>query len=118
MSERSPITTHVLDTARGRPAAGVPVMLSRMTDDGGAWQVLASGVTDQDGRITNLLQPGSLISGTYRMRFDTAVYFAASGVREFFYPWVEVAFQINTVESHYHVPLLLNPFGYSTYRGS
>lgn len=118
MSTRSPITTHVLDTSRGRPAAGIVVELSRMLDDGGGWQILAKGTTDTDGRVADLLAPGSLVPGTYRLRFETATYFTAVGVVDYFYPWAEVVFRIVSAESHYHVPLLLNPFGYSTYRGS
>ncbi|PRQ00009.1 5-hydroxyisourate hydrolase precursor [Enhygromyxa salina] len=115
---RSPITTHVLDTALGRPAEGVPVTLSRETDDSKRWELLAEGLTDADGRVTDLLAPGSLRPGTYRIRFATASYFARVGVDDFFYPWAEIAFQIDDPGQHYHVPLLLNPFGYSTYRGS
>jgi 5-hydroxyisourate hydrolase len=121
MSARSPITTHVLDTSRGRPAAGVPVSLSRSSEhDHASWELLAEGRTDADGRVTDLLAPGSLQPGTYRLRFDTATYFAQVGVESFFYPWAEIVFQVGreTNQPHYHVPLLLNPFGYSTYRGS
>jgi 5-hydroxyisourate hydrolase len=129
MSTRSPITTHVLDTSRGRPASGVPVSLSRhhhaSEDASGrwkesSWELLAEGSTDADGRVANLLPPGSLQPGIYRLRFDTATYFAQVGVGTFFYPWAEIVFQVADHESsaHYHVPLLLNPFGYSTYRGS
>jgi 5-hydroxyisourate hydrolase len=120
MSTRSPITTHVLDTSRGRPAIGVPVSLSRAAQDRSTWELLAEGSTDADGRVANLLAPGSLQPGIYRLRFDTATYFAQVGVESFFYPWAEIVFQIADHEppAHYHVPLLLNPFGYSTYRGS
>lgn len=118
MTARSPITTHVLDTSRGRPAAGVPVSLSRASRDPEGWEALAEGTTDADGRIANLLTPGSLQPGTYRLRFDTATYFASVGVDAFFYPWAEIVFRIEDASAHYHVPLLLNPFGYATYRGS
>jgi 5-hydroxyisourate hydrolase len=119
MSTRSPITTHVLDTSRGCPAIGVPVSLSRAAPDQ-SWKLLAEGSTDADGRVANLLAPGSLQPGIYRLRFDTASYFAQVGVASYFYPWAEIVFQIADHEppAHYHVPLLLNPFGYSTYRGS
>ena len=110
---RSPITTHVLDTALGKPAAGVALVLERV--DGPS--VLARGVTDADGRVADLLAPGSLEAGTYRITFDTAAYFAATG-RQSFYPSVSVVFEIRDPAQHYHVPLLLSPFGYSTYRGS
>jgi 5-hydroxyisourate hydrolase len=118
MSSRSPITTHVLDTSLGRPAANVSVTLSRETDDFQHWEVLAERTTDADGRIADLLAPGSLRSGVYRIRFATAAYFASTGVEDFFYPWAEIVFTVHDATQHYHVPLLLNPFGYSTYRGS
>jgi 5-hydroxyisourate hydrolase len=111
----SPITSHVLDTARGRPAAGIPVLLDVERD--GAWQRIGSGVTNADGRVKDLLAVGALESGRYRVTFDTAGYFTTSGVTGF-YPYVEVVFQIDTPDQHYHIPLLLSPFGYSTYRGS
>jgi 5-hydroxyisourate hydrolase len=112
----SAITTHVLDTARGRPAAGVEVALERV--DGGRAEVLARGTTDADGRLRDLLAPGApLAAGTYRLVFHTGAYFRAQGV-DGFYPEVPVLFQVRDGEAHYHVPLLLSPFGYSTYRGS
>jgi 5-hydroxyisourate hydrolase len=117
MSTRSPITTHVLDTSRGRPAAGVPVSLARASE-GETWQHLADGTTDADGRVADLLAPGSLQVGTYRIRFDTAAYFDRLGVDAYFYPWAEIVFRVADASAHYHVPLLLNPFGYATYRGS
>ena len=114
--KRSPITTHVLDTATGRPAAGVPVVLSLET--GGAWQELATGVTNDDGRVGDLLPAEhALTPGVYKMRFDTGSYFAAHKV-EGFYPYAEIVFEIRDTSAHYHIPLLLSPFGYSTYRGS
>lgn len=119
MSARSPITTHVLDTSRGRPAAGVPVTLCwEIGPD--SWQRLAHGTTDADGRVADLLPPGTALAGVYRLRFDTTSYFAALAVTDYFYPWADVCFRIeaNAPDRHYHVPLLLNPFGYSTYRGS
>lgn len=112
----SAITSHVLDTSVGTPAAGVPVTLDRL--DGSGWKTLASGVTGDDGRLRDLLPDETQIApGTYRLRFDTAVYFRARGV-ETFYPQVEVIFLIKDAAQHYHVPLLVSPFGYSTYRGS
>lgn len=118
MSTRSPITTHVLDTSTGRPAVSVPVTLSLQISDDDVWTVLAEGQTDADGRITDLLAPGSLRPGSYRIRFATASYFASIGVDRCFYPWAEIVFTVDDPAQHYHVPLLLNPFGYSTYRGS
>lgn len=111
----SGITTHVLDTAAGRPARGVRVTLSVKTDAG--WRELASRSTDADGRVPDLLAGGSAGSaGTYRLRFDVGDYFAARGTTAF-YPYVEVVFSVSEGE-RYHVPLLLSPFGYTTYRGS
>jgi hydroxyisourate hydrolase len=111
---RSPITTHILDTALGRPAAGVPVRLDRLDTE---WHTLAAARTDSDGRVADLLAPGSLTPGTYRMYFDTAAYWSDQG-SEGFYPYVEIVFSVQSTDEHYHVPLLLNPYGYSTYRGS
>ena len=109
----STITTHVLDTALGRPATGVPVRLSRLED--GESVVIATGSTDDDGRISKLT-PTEIERGTYQLWFDVAAYAAASG-QDIFFPEVTVTFTV-TDERHYHVPLLLSPFAYSTYRGS
>ena len=112
----SPVTTHVLDTTRGRPAAGIAVALEITRD--GAWHHLGRGTTDDDGRLRTLLPDGApLASGAYRLVFDTGAYFASLGV-ETFYPRIVVEFTVGSAEAHYHVPLLLSPFGYSTYRGS
>lgn len=107
----SHVTTHVLDAALGAPARGVAVRLER-TDDGA---VLAGARTDDDGRVREL-GPAELTPGTYRLIVDTGTYFAATG-RETFYPEVTVTFRVTGPE-HHHVPLLLSPFAYSTYRGS
>ncbi len=115
MSPKSPLTTHVLDVSIGRPARGVALALERL--DGGAFRELARGETDADGRAGALLAPGSLVAGTYRLRFEVGPYFAASE-RPTFYPYVEIVFAVEATDQHYHVPLLLSPFGYSTYRGS
>ena len=113
----SAITTHVLDTSRGRPAAGVPVILETYTD-GGDWQTLGRGATDADGRLRDLLPEGEApAAGLYRLTFDTSAYFSAQGVGGF-YPEVAVTFRVSDAAQHYHVPLLLSPYGYSTYRGS
>lgn len=113
----SAITTHVLDTSKGRPAGGVAVTLEIWTPVEG-WRLLATGVTDADGRLRNLLPEGdSPAGGVYRLVFDTGAYFGAQTV-ESFYPSVAVVFQVRGAGEHYHVPLLLSPFGYSTYRGS
>ena len=109
------ITTHVLDTARGLPAAGVPIVLERATGDG--WEVLGCGATDDDGRLRDLIAEGSPVAdGRYRLTFDTGAYFRDRG-EPAFYPEVAVVFTVAGAE-HHHVPLLLSPFGYSTYRGS
>ena len=108
----SAITTHVLDTSRGRPAAGVPVRLEH------AGGILGSGFTDADGRVRDLLPPDApLAAGVYRLVFDTGAYFRELAV-EAFYPHVSIDFQVRDGGQHYHVPLLLSPFGYQTYRGS
>ena len=113
----SAITTHVLDTAAGRPAAGVPVTLESQTDDG-VWRVVGRGATNDDGRARDLLPPDYvLVEGSYRLTFDAASYFAAQGT-EAFYTEVSVAFVVRDAGAHYHVPLLLSPYGYTTYRGS
>ncbi len=113
----STISTHVLDTALGRPAAGVRVILEQVND----LPIVVSigiGETDADGRVRDLLPEGQqLAAGDYRLRFDTGAYFAASK-RETFYPSVMVEFRVTGPETHYHVPLLVSPYGYSTYRGS
>jgi 5-hydroxyisourate hydrolase len=111
----SPITTHILDTALGRPAAGVPVTLERRA--GEAWELLGRGTTDADGRIADLMPAGSMRPGVHRITFATGEYFAAQNT-EGFYPTVPIIFSVADGAEHYHVPLLLNPFGFSTYRGS
>jgi 5-hydroxyisourate hydrolase len=112
----SPITTHVLDTAAGRPAGGVRVALFAGVR-GGRQKALARGTTDADGRVKDLLPEGRLAKGVYRLVFDTGAYFRARRAAGF-YPEVSVVFEITNPRQHHHVPLLLSPFGYSTYRGS
>jgi 5-hydroxyisourate hydrolase len=109
----SAVTTHVLDTALGRPAAGVPVRLSRV--DGDVSTVLGVGQTDDDGRCAGLAPP-ELEAGTYRLHFETAAYFTRTGQTGLF-PEVSVTFSLGELD-RLHVPLLLSPFAYSTYRGS
>jgi 5-hydroxyisourate hydrolase len=111
----SAITTHVLDSSRGRPAAGVPVLLEHLQPDL-SWKTVGSGETDQDGRLRTLMG-APLVAGTYRLVFDTRRYFDVAGVRAF-YPSIVITFEAAAGETHYHVPLLLSPFGYTTYRGS
>ena len=112
----SPITTHVLDTSRGCPATGLAISLSSVEADG-SFHEIGAGTTDQDGRIADLLPAGELDVGRYRITFHTAAYFETIGTSSF-YPVVHVDFEIMDAKQHYHVPLLLNPYGYSTYRGS
>lgn len=113
----SGLSTHILDTSRGTPAAGVAVTLERQ-GAGGAWTALHNARTDADGRVKALLPAGGTLGpGVHRLRFETGAYFSAQGVHSF-YPHVEVVFDIADVSRHHHVPLLISPFGYSTYRGS
>lgn len=113
----SAITTHVLDTARGRPAQGITIILE-VQESPDHWKKLAQGATDADGRITDLLAPkAALQPGLYRMIFKTGDYFESIKIQGF-YPQVTVNFEIRQPNEHYHIPLLLSPFGYSTYRGS
>jgi len=113
----SGISTHVLDTSRGVAAAGVGVTLER-EEATGRWTAIASTKTDADGRVKSLLHTASsLVAATYRLRFETGAYFGAVGVKTFF-PHVEVVFVISDGTKHHHVPLLISPFGYSTYRGT
>ena len=114
----SRITTHVLDTALGRPAAGVPVVLERLSGGAVSPAVLGRGVTDTDGRLRDLAPPEPVLHpGVYRLTFDTGAYFRDQEL-EGFYPEVTVVFEVREGREHYHVPLLLSPFAYSTYRGS
>jgi len=110
----SAITTHVLDTARGLPAAGVLVRLEHVAGTDGA--VLATGTTDEDGRVRSL-GPARVCPGTYRLLFNTAGYFSRTG-QPCFFPEVSLSFVVADPDQHHHVPVLLSPFAYSTYRGS
>ena len=111
----SGITTHILDTSLGRPAAGVTVVLE--IESGDRHEEIGRGETDADGRLRTLTQAFTMAPGTYRITFHTGAYFAKLGTTGF-YPEVTIAFEVRDAEQHYHVPLLLNPYGYSTYRGS
>ncbi|MCU1475735.1 MAG: uraH [Subtercola sp.] len=111
---RSHITSHVLDAALGKPAEGVPITLDSFA--AGEWMPVASALTDADGRASSL-GPDALPTGRYRVTFDTAGYFARLG-QAAFYPEVSIVFELADEGEHYHIPLLLSPFAYSTYRGS
>ena len=114
----SAITTHVLDLALGRPAAGIAVQLERQGPDG-TWITLSTRATDADGRVRDFHAPGgdSLAAGVHRLTFTLTAYFAARGERGFF-PRAALEFEVSDPAQHHHVPLLLSPYGYSTYRGS
>jgi len=111
----STLSTHVLDTSLGRPASGVRVLLERVDATGSV--VVGGGTTDPNGRLTDIATPNSLTAATYRLRFDVDEYFARSG-RPALFPEVAVAFVVSAGDEHYHIPVLLSPFGYTTYRGS
>ena len=109
------LSTHVLDTALGRPASGVPLVLFRQT--AGEWAETGRGSTDADGRCGTLLGEAALETGMYRLRFGTAPYFARQGLTPL-YPYVEIVFNVADPARHYHIPLLTTANGYTTYRGS
>lgn len=111
------ITTHVLDLSRGSPAARMSVMLEAR-DAGGEWREVGRGVTDHDGRVPALVADSAAIAtGVFRLTFDTGSYFRAHA-QPGFYPEVRIVFEVDAEGAHYHVPLLVSPFGYTTYRGS
>ena len=114
MSPRSHVTTHVLDAVSGNPAASVGVVLEQHIE--GSWRELATARTDADGRVADL-GPEAVSAGRYRITFETGSYFSARG-QSTFYPYVTIIFELDDASAHYHVPLLLSPFAYSTYRGS
>jgi 5-hydroxyisourate hydrolase len=110
------VSTHILDTALGRPAVGVAVTLAQAT--GGEWTTLNEAATDADGRCKYLLPEGSALeAGNYRVHFSTAEYFSGKGLPGL-YPYIEIVFTVTDVSQHYHIPLLLTANGYTTYRGS
>lgn len=110
------LSTHVLDTSRGRPASGIHVLLETREENG--WREIGRAMTDGDGRARQLLPTGSaLITGIYRLTFEIETYFRTQGIQGF-YPEASIVFHVRDANQHYHVPLLLSPFGYSTYRGS
>ena len=109
------LSTHILDTALGRPAWGVALVLSRYSGDG--WREVGRGSTDADGRCRTLLAGSALEQATYKLRFETAPYFAEQKMSGL-YPYVEIVFTVADSSQHYHIPLLLAANGYTTYRGS
>lgn len=109
------ISTHVLDIAIGRPAQGVAVTLERL--DVGSWSEVRGGATDAEGRLAGLVDDVDLQVGTYRITFGTGGYFAARGEVSF-HPEVAIDFEVHDASEHYHVPLLVSPWSFSTYRGS
>jgi 5-hydroxyisourate hydrolase len=110
------ITTHVLDLSSGKPAAGVRVALARI--DNVQRTIVGSGVTDAEGRLRDLVPKASKVNaGTFELTFETGTYFRSHGV-EPFHPHVTVTVEITDPNQHYHVPLLISPYGYTTYRGS
>ena len=112
----SQITTHVLDTTKGLPASSVPIKLFK--EVAGQWQVISQGITNDDGRIAGLLDDDLVLdAGNFRMHFDTKSYFDLNQ-EQGFYPYVDIVFNIDGSGTHYHIPLLLTAYGYSTYRGS
>lgn len=112
----SAITTHVLDLTRGLPAQGIRIELEQKRDS--EWLALASGVTNKDGRLRNLLpEHAPLAPGIYRLRFHTGEYFSGAGTVAL-HPYIEVVFEVRDPNAHYHIPLLATPHAYSTYRGS
>lgn len=111
----SKITTHVLDVSLGKPAAGIPVTLEARKQDAN-WSTIGKGTTDKDGRVASLLTDAKLNAGTYRLTFETAAYLSKG--KNAFFPQVAIVFNVEDVNQHYHIPLLLSPYGYSTYRGS
>ena len=115
-SPPGPITSHVLDTALGVPARNLAVRLDAW-DQSAGWRTLAERVTGGDGRVPDLMGGAPFGPGVYRLTFATGDYFRASG-RPAFYPRVEVIFDVAAADQHYHIPLLVSPFGYSTYRGT
>lgn len=112
----SHITTHVLDVSLGKPAANVAVILEAHSS-GGSWSEVARGATDTDGRLRDWPAAKALAAGIYRLEFDTRAYFTTRKVASL-YPQVVIVFEVRDAQEHYHIPLLLSPFGYSTYRGS
>ncbi|KAJ7597505.1 hypothetical protein C8J56DRAFT_1011889 [Mycena floridula] len=125
---KSPITCHVLDSSTGKPAQDVQIRLQKFSpatspDGPDIFSPLATGKTNSDGRCLDLL-PGDSVeakdieAGTYKIVFKTKEYFERTGNRKCFYPWVEITFELEQPQEHYHIPLLISPYSFTTYRGS
>lgn len=116
MATRSPVTCHVLDSTSGKPAPDMRIRLDRLQASGFA--LVTQGVTDNDGRCSTLLPPSTILDvGIFKITFFTSEYFTKRGILSF-YPFVEIPFEVKNADEHYHIPLLLSPYAYSTYRGS
>lgn len=110
------ITTHVLDIAQGRPAVGVAIVLeARQANE---WTPIGRGLSDAKGRLSTLTDGMTLAAGAYRLTFDLGAYHRGQGIEHPFFPEAQVAFHVHDASQHYHVPLVISPFGYSTYRGT
>ncbi|XP_030060495.1 5-hydroxyisourate hydrolase isoform X2 [Microcaecilia unicolor] len=116
-SSHSPLTTHVLDTSLGLPAKGLTLHLARLEESSKNWKELTTGYTNADGRCPDLLSPEQFTAGTYKVHFETGTYWQQIE-KTSFYPYVEIVFTIEDPNQKYHIPLLLSPFSYTTYRGS
>ncbi|ODM89239.1 5-hydroxyisourate hydrolase [Orchesella cincta] len=114
-SNTNPLTSHVLDTAVGRPAVGVSITLSKY--EGNGWREISKKLTNTDGRVGNLISSEEFTPSRFKLTFDTLAYYESRGEKTF-YPYIDVVFEIERPEEHYHVPILLSAYGYSTYRGS
>ncbi|XP_054627758.1 5-hydroxyisourate hydrolase-like [Dunckerocampus dactyliophorus] len=113
----SPLTTHVLNTAKGVPGSNMALSLHRLDPSSETWMIITTGTTNADGRCPGLITQQMFLSGVYKLRFETAPYWESMGETSF-YPYVEIVFTINNPGQKYHIPLLLSRFSYSTYRGS
>ncbi|CAL8116385.1 unnamed protein product [Orchesella dallaii] len=111
----NPLSAHVLDTTIGRPVPGILITLSK--EENGKWRKITEQVTNKDGRVARLISQAEFTPSSYKLNFNTKSYFESLGQKTF-YPYIDVVFQVEKPEEHYHVPILLNAYGYSTYRGS
>jgi len=111
----NPLTSHVLDQNSGRPASEMKVVLHKMEEE--AWRQVSEQLTNQDGRVGHMIPGEDFTPGVYKLCFDTLSYYKDRGEKTF-YPYIEIVFEIERPDEHYHVPILLNAYGFSTYRGS